>query len=145
VIGPEDPDAAPGEVPPGTVALPSVPLKAYPGVHIPLPLASWVYDPARWDFAIVVGDAWQGQGLGETLLRSLMRAAAGHGVSALTGITLTTNMRMIALARKLGFEARRAHDDASITDLCWYVHEDVGLQPPAATGEAAYLWGMDRL
>jgi len=66
-------------------------------------------------------------------------------VSALTGITLTTNMRMIALARKLGFEARRAHDDASITDLCWYVHEDVGLQPPAATGEAAYLWGMDRL
>jgi len=42
---------------------------------------------------------------------------------------------MIALARKLGFEARRAHDDASITDLCWYVHEDVGLQPPAATAK----------
>jgi len=93
------------------------------------------HGPNSADMAIVVGDAWQGQGLGETLLRSLMRAAAGHGVSALTGITLTTNMRMIALARKLGFEARRAHDDASITDLCWYVHEDVGLQPPAATAK----------
>jgi len=73
------------------------------------------------------------------LLSLLVHFFEGHG------ITLTTNMRMIALARKLGFEARRAHDDASITDLCWYVHEDVGLQPPAATGEAAYLWGMDRL
>jgi glycosyltransferase involved in cell wall biosynthesis len=53
VIGPRDPDATPGELAPGTVELPSVPLKTYPGVHIPLPLAAWVYDPARWDFDIV--------------------------------------------------------------------------------------------
>jgi len=53
VIGPYDPEATPDEIPPGTVALPSVPLKMYPGVHIPLPLASWVYDASRWDFDIV--------------------------------------------------------------------------------------------
>jgi 1,2-diacylglycerol 3-alpha-glucosyltransferase len=52
VIGPHDPDAAPGELAPGTVALPSVPLKAYPGLHIPLPLSPWIFETARWDFDI---------------------------------------------------------------------------------------------
>ena len=32
-------------------------------------------EPTRWDFAIVVGDAWQGQGLGEALLRRLIASA----------------------------------------------------------------------
>jgi 1,2-diacylglycerol 3-alpha-glucosyltransferase len=53
IIGPADPEAEPDEIAPGTVALPSVPLKTYPGVYIPLPLASWVHDPARWDFDLV--------------------------------------------------------------------------------------------
>jgi 1,2-diacylglycerol 3-alpha-glucosyltransferase len=52
VIGPHDPDATPDELPPGTVALPSVPLKTYPGVHIPMPLAPWIFDPDRWDFDV---------------------------------------------------------------------------------------------
>ena len=52
VIGPHDPDATPEELAPGTVALPSVPLKTYPGVHLPLPLAPWVFDPSRWNFDI---------------------------------------------------------------------------------------------
>ncbi len=52
VIGPHDPDGSPEELAPGTVELPSVPLKTYPGVHIPMPLAPWIFDPARWDFDI---------------------------------------------------------------------------------------------
>jgi 1,2-diacylglycerol 3-alpha-glucosyltransferase len=52
VIGPEDPNTKPGELAPGTVALPSIPLKSYPGVHIPMPLAPWIFDPDRWDFDI---------------------------------------------------------------------------------------------
>jgi 1,2-diacylglycerol 3-alpha-glucosyltransferase len=52
VIGPEDPNGSPEEFAPGTVALPSVPLRAYPGVHVPLPLASWVFDASRWNFDI---------------------------------------------------------------------------------------------
>jgi glycosyltransferase involved in cell wall biosynthesis len=55
VIGPHDPEAHPDELAPGTVSLPSVPLKTYPGVYIPLPLASWIYDTRRWDFDIVFG------------------------------------------------------------------------------------------
>jgi 1,2-diacylglycerol 3-alpha-glucosyltransferase len=52
VIGPADPDTKPGELAPGTVALPSIPLKSYPGVHIPMPLAPWIFDPNRWNFDI---------------------------------------------------------------------------------------------
>ena len=50
VIGPHDPDADPSELAPGTVELPSIPLKTYPGVHIPMPLAPWIFDPERWSF-----------------------------------------------------------------------------------------------
>ncbi len=53
VIGPYDPEATPDEIPPGTISLPSLPLKTYPGVHIPLPLASWVYDADQWNFDII--------------------------------------------------------------------------------------------
>ncbi|MGH7271101.1 MAG: glycosyltransferase [Polyangiaceae bacterium] len=52
VIGPRDPDAAPEDLAPGTISLPSVPLKTYPGVHIPMPLAPWVFDKSRWNFDI---------------------------------------------------------------------------------------------
>ncbi len=52
MIGPHDPDATPDELAPGTVSLPSVPLKTYPGVHIPLPLASWIFEPGRWNFDV---------------------------------------------------------------------------------------------
>jgi glycosyltransferase involved in cell wall biosynthesis len=57
VIGPHDPDARPEELAPGTVALPSVPLKTYPGLHLPLPLERWVYDPSRWNFDIIFAQA----------------------------------------------------------------------------------------
>jgi glycosyltransferase involved in cell wall biosynthesis len=53
VIGPHDPDATPGELAPGTIALPSVPLKTYPGLHLPMPLAPWIFEPERWNFDIV--------------------------------------------------------------------------------------------
>ena len=57
VIGPHDPDARPDELAPGTISLPSVPLKTYPGLHIPLPLERWVYDSSRWNFDIIFAQA----------------------------------------------------------------------------------------
>jgi glycosyltransferase involved in cell wall biosynthesis len=57
VIGPRDPDASPDELAPGTVALPSVPLKTYPGLHLPMPHASWIFDPDRWNFDICFAQA----------------------------------------------------------------------------------------
>ncbi len=57
LIGPRDPDAQPDEVPPGTVALPSLPLTMYPGLHLPMPMEAWVYDPHRWNFDLVFAQA----------------------------------------------------------------------------------------
>jgi RimJ/RimL family protein N-acetyltransferase len=70
--------------------------------------------PTRWDFAIVIGDAWQGQGLGEPLLRHLMRRADDVGIAALSSVTLAENHRMLSLARKLGFTTRREAGDATL-------------------------------
>jgi 1,2-diacylglycerol 3-alpha-glucosyltransferase len=53
VIGPKDPDAKPGDLAPGTIELPSLPMKMYPGLHLPMPLEAWVFDPTRWDFDLV--------------------------------------------------------------------------------------------
>jgi len=104
------------------------------------------HEPGSADFAIVVGDAWQGQGLGETLLAALMHAAPGHGLSALTGITLSENHRMIGLARKLGFDARREADDATLTDLRWAVHDADHAAPVEAPAtflpDEEALWGV---
>lgn len=69
------------------------------------------------EFAIVVGDAWQGCGLGTKLMRSLICAAEHAGVRRLTGITLSTNQGMLKLARKLGFKLQRELGDATITRL----------------------------
>jgi len=65
----------------------------------------------------VIADAWQGRGLGEALLRALVRAAAGADVPALTGITLAANYPMRDLARRVGFSVRRDPDDATIVQL----------------------------
>jgi acetyltransferase len=90
------------------------------GVEAMLGVARYVRqaDGRSAEFAIVVGDAWQGRGLGEKLLRSLLGAAAGHDLQSLTGMTLSMNQPMLTLARKLGFTPRRDRDDATVTNLC---------------------------
>ena len=69
------------------------------------------------EMAIVIGDAWQGLGLGEKLLRALIDAAAEAGVRLMTGTTLSTNHRLIALARKLGFKPQRVPGDATVMNV----------------------------
>lgn len=78
-------------------------------------------DPPRWDFGIVVGDAWQGQGLGEAMLRRLTQCAEEAGVAALSSITLSENRRMLSLARRLGFSIRREAGDATLVRIESYL------------------------
>ena len=93
------------------------------GVEEQLGVARYVRDasiaPRACDFAVVVADRWQGHGLGEKLLRSLLGAAVQDELDVVAGITLSTNVPMLTLARKLGFQARREHGNASVTDLRW--------------------------
>jgi len=74
-------------------------------------------DGASCDFGIVVADAWQGRGLGEVLLRALVRAAALAGVPELSGLTLAANHAMRELARKIGFSVHRDPLDATVVQL----------------------------
>jgi acetyltransferase len=62
------------------------------------------------EFAIVIGNPWQGQGLGKELLRRLVQIGRDEKLERITARILPDNHEMIAVARKLGFAV--AHDDA---------------------------------
>lgn len=64
-------------------------------------------EPARAEFALVVGDAWQRRGLGRALLERLAAAARAAGYRALCGRVLESNQEMLELTRRLGFEPER--------------------------------------
>jgi acetyltransferase len=55
------------------------------------------------EFAIVVGDPWQGQGLGWHLMERLIEVARQRGVKQLIGTVLRENAPMLQLAQELGF------------------------------------------
>jgi RimJ/RimL family protein N-acetyltransferase len=92
-------------------------------------VARYVKDssPGDAEFAVVLSDDWQGRGLGNKLLMSLIVAARDHGVRRLIGTTLSVNSRMLALARKLGFKLARDPRSAMITNLTL----DLAAWPPA--------------
>jgi acetyltransferase len=55
------------------------------------------------EFALVVGDGHQGQGLGRHLMQRLIAVARERGVRRLCGLVLRENGPMLALMRSLGF------------------------------------------
>jgi len=60
------------------------------------------------EFAVVVSDAYQGQGLGTELLRRLTEIGKREGVTRVTGHILPDNSAMQKVARDLGYTIRRA-------------------------------------
>ena len=82
-------------------------------------VSRFVHDAQSGDaeFAIVLGGAWQGRGLGVELLRCLIAAANEFGVRRLVATTLTTNRGMIGLGRKLGFAIAEEPEDATVENL----------------------------
>jgi acetyltransferase len=63
-----------------------------------------VCEPLEVEFAIVVDDAWQRQGLGTQMLGVLAEHAARAGLAALTGFVLADNWPMLALLSRLDCE-----------------------------------------
>jgi len=74
-------------------------------------------DGRQREFALVVGDAWQRQGVGERLMHRLLAVARLAGIEEVTGVTLATNASMKALCRKLGFTVRPDPVDATLALL----------------------------
>ena len=63
------------------------------------------------EFALVVADAFQGQGLGRLLMQALLTAAKARGLERIEGLVLNNNQRMLALMHSLGFETSLAPED----------------------------------
>ncbi|MCS6798829.1 MAG: glycosyltransferase [Myxococcota bacterium] len=57
VLGPADAQATPDELPPSHLALPSIPLRNHPGVHLPLPSRAHLHEVARRRFDVVLGQS----------------------------------------------------------------------------------------
>lgn len=66
------------------------------------------------EFAVVVADEWQGQGLGRELLQQLFVAAEAIGIRRMSGIVLKENRNMLKLAGELGFTVTNHGDDPSL-------------------------------
>lgn len=62
------------------------------------------------EFAVVVGDPWQGQGLGRHLMVRLIGVARERGVRKLVGLVLADNTEMLRLMSKMGFVPEKEAD-----------------------------------
>jgi acetyltransferase len=60
-------------------------------------------DGKRAEFAVLVGDPWQGKGVGARLLEKSLAIAKERGIETVWGVVLRENRGMLALGRSLGF------------------------------------------
>ncbi|MFP4305934.1 MAG: GNAT family N-acetyltransferase [Desulfococcaceae bacterium] len=61
----------------------------------------------KGEFAVLVGDPWQGKGIGAELLTRVLRIVQERGMETVWGAALAQNTQMANLARELGFEIER--------------------------------------
>ncbi len=78
------------------------------------------------EFAVVVADGWQGQGLGRRLITRLRDHARAAGLRAMRGDVLSENRRMLAILRGLGFSSRRNPEDSFLHEVSMTLWEEAG-------------------
>src|SRR5262245_53448401 len=62
------------------------------------------------EYAILVNDQWQGQGIGSELLRRLIQVGRNERVGRIVADILPDNQPMQRISTQLGFRLRRSHD-----------------------------------
>ncbi|MBM4003533.1 MAG: GNAT family N-acetyltransferase [Planctomycetes bacterium] len=67
------------------------------------------------EFAVTVGDSWQGRGLGRQLLQLLIEIGRKEGVEQVTGRILPDHWMMLNLCQSLGFGLRHNLDEVIAT------------------------------
>jgi len=73
-------------------------------------------DPAP-EIALVVDDAWQGQGLGSILLDELLRVGSARGFATFRADVLAENRRMLRLLARFGTFVERSSEQGVVTIL----------------------------
>lgn len=63
-------------------------------------------DGTQAEFAVLVGDPWQGKGVGAALLQGCLEIARDKDLQSVWGIVLAENTGMLELGRTLGFEIK---------------------------------------
>ncbi len=71
-------------------------------------------DGKTGEFAVLVGDTWQGKGIGSNLLEKCLSIAEKQGFEKVHGIVLQENKNMLTLGQKLGFEIKKTPDCGDI-------------------------------
>jgi acetyltransferase len=89
------------------------------GVEQFVGVGRYVADPTKptAEFALVIADARQRQGLGRRLLEALLEHAQEAGLHELEGIVFATNRAMLSLALSLGFTASSEPGDATVVRI----------------------------
>lgn len=69
------------------------------------------------EFAIAVGDAWQGKGLGTQLMQNLVASATEAGFESIEGTILSGNSGMLTLAARRGFSVAMKPESSGTTHV----------------------------
>ncbi|MFO8111438.1 MAG: GNAT family N-acetyltransferase [Desulfosalsimonadaceae bacterium] len=62
-------------------------------------------DGNQGEFSIMVGDPWQGKGIGSVLLKKCLQIARSMQIKSVRGYVLSENQSMIKLGQKVGFQS----------------------------------------
>ncbi|MBT2987904.1 MAG: GNAT family N-acetyltransferase [gamma proteobacterium symbiont of Ctena orbiculata] len=87
--------------------------------EIELGVARYVTNPDKksCEFALVVSDQWQRQGIGHKLMHQLMEVARDRGLDTMEGEVLSNNFKMLDLMKSLYFHITTSPDDNSIKQV----------------------------
>ena len=84
-----------------------------------LGVARYVTNPDKksCEFALVVADQWQRQGIGHRLMHQLMEIARDRGLERMEGEVLSNNFKMLDLMKSLNFHITTSPEDNSIKQV----------------------------
>ena len=86
------------------------------GIETELGVARYVINPdtVSCEFALVVSDKRQSQGLGHRLMQQLMEVARNRGLEIIEGEVLSGNTKMLGLMKSLEFTISNDPEDMNI-------------------------------
>ncbi len=87
--------------------------------EVELGVARYVINPDKktCEFALVVSDKWQRQGIGHRLMHQLMEVARDRGLEKMEGEVLSNNFKMLDLMKSLNFAISTSPEDNSIKSV----------------------------
>jgi acetyltransferase len=82
-------------------------------------VARLIIDPdgKSGEYAVLIGDQWQGFGLGPALMSSLIEIAKEKHLEKIYGYVLANNYKMLNLCNRLGFKAEQLDDETTLRSI----------------------------